>query len=117
MDRRSFLKNMGFCGAAIMAAPLVSFAPTPKRKIYKVTHPAFQLWWKNINHNEWDNEIKVVTTRRGTLKEFCDKHPNNEIFYYQEIKTGDFQYVRACAVEKRKNMEVTNSPFYKIEEI
>ena len=122
MDRRGFLKNLGFTGAAIVVAPLVSFAPTPKRKIYKVTAPAFQLWWKHINQNEWDTQIKVVYTMKGTLKEFCDRHPNDEIFYYQELTTEllkghKFNYVRACAVEKRKNMEVTDSPFYKIEEI
>lgn len=119
MNRRGFLKNLGFTGAAIVIAPLVSFAPIPKRLIHKVELPAFMLFYTDGKQHESGELVhksmaRVVQTYKGTLKELCSRYPNDEIFFYQEVKNGNFDYVRACVIKKEPNMQILAKPNYEI---
>lgn len=113
MNRRNFLRNIGLAGASIAVAPFVSFE-TPKRMIYKVKLPAFLIYLKKKGTThplEFETIARTVNTSRGTLKQFCERYPTNDvsIFFYEECKldSGD-PCVRACAVKLKDDMEIVS---------
>jgi hypothetical protein len=114
MNRRNFLINIGLAGASIAVAPFVSFE-TPKRMIYKVKLPAFILYLKKKGTThpiEFETIAKTVNTYRGTLKQFCERYPTNDvsIFFYEEQKFDNGEpCVRACAYKIKDNMEIYHS--------
>ena len=116
MDRRSFLRNLGFAGASIAVAPLVSFE-APKRMVYKVDKPAFIVVTKKKGVYpivELNTNFKSVATWRGTLKEFCDRYPKDiPIFFYEHQKLSDGNpCVRATAFRLEPDMEIVETKGY-----
>lgn len=116
MDRRSFLRNLGFAGASIAVAPFVSFE-APKRMVYKVNMPAFIVLLKKKGQypvHELDTVGKCVYTYRGTLKEFCDRQPKDVSIFFYEHQTLDNGYpcVRAVAFKPKDDMEIVETKGY-----
>ena len=115
MNRRNFLINIGLAGASIAVAPFVSFE-APKRMIYKVKLPAFIFYLKKKGTThpiEFETIAKTVNTYRGTLKQFCERYPTNDvtIFFYEEKKFDNGEpCVRACAYKIKDNMEIYHIP-------
>jgi hypothetical protein len=111
MNRRNFLRNIGLAGASIAVAPFVSFE-APKRMIYKVKLPAFIFYLKKkgtMHPIEFETIAKTVNTYRGTLKQFCERYPTNDvsIFFYEENKLDNGEpCVRACAFKIKDDMEI-----------
>lgn len=119
MNRRGFLRNIGFVGASIAIAPLVSFVPIPKRLIHKVEFPVFTVFYTDGEKDIFGKLIvksmhKYVYTYNRTLKQLCDVFPNDEIFFYQEVKYENYDTVRACVIKKEPNMEILTEPKYEI---
>lgn len=113
MNRRNFLRNIGLAGGAITIAPYISFVPTPKRLIHKVDCPAFSIWYGDFNLM-----VGLTQTYKGTLKELCDRYPNDEIFFFKEgkYKIGNkFVYgTRAFVLKKESNIKPLLKPTYEV---
>jgi hypothetical protein len=119
MNRRGFLRNLGFAGAAIAVAPLVSFVPIPKRLIHKVEFPVFSIFYTDGEKDVFGklitkSKFMYVHTQRATLKELCDRFPNDEIFFYEEVKYENYDTIRACVIKKEPNMEILLEPKYEV---
>jgi hypothetical protein len=118
MNRKLFLQNMGLASAGVVLAPLLSaFATPPTRTIYKVSMPVFQFWyWKRDNNGKmlWESRISTVSSYKGTLKLLLDKHPDDEIFLYEELITEfipgqKINIVRASIVAKEPGVTISST--------
>jgi hypothetical protein len=139
MNRRNFLTNIGLASGGMAIAPYISFAPIPKRLIHKVEYPTFGMTYggsfesiETYNGIVYGDEgsaqglwarnascvLALVETYKGTLKELCDIHPNDDIFFYKEgkDKIGDkfVSYTRAFVLKKERNIKVTLKPTYEV---
>jgi hypothetical protein len=119
MNRRGFLRNLGFAGVAIAVAPLVSFVSIPKRLIHKVEFPVFSIFYTDGEKDIFGKLIvkckfRDVRTYNATLKQLCDRFPNDEIFFYEEVKYENYDTVRACVIKKEPNMEILLEPKYEV---
>ena len=119
MNRKSFLQSIGFASAGVILGSLVSFE-SPKRIIYKVERPVFHLWYDKQYEDGVKSivmEGKAVASYRGTLKELCNRFPNEEIFFYQEIlsdnKLINSDIVRAAVIKKRPGLKISPTSSYK----
>ena len=116
MNRRSFLQNIGLAGAGVVFTPLIpAVASSPTRTIYKVSMPVFQVWyWKRDNDGKmlWESRISTVRSFKGTLKLLLDRHPDDEIFFYEEL-TREFitghkvNIVRASIIAKEPGVTIS----------
>ena len=118
MNRRLFLQNLGLASAGVVLAPLLSaFATPPTRTIYKVSMPVFQFWyWKRDNNGKmlWESRISTVSSYKGTLKLLLDRHPDDEIFLYEELTTEfipgqKINIVRASIVAKEPGVTISST--------
>jgi hypothetical protein len=139
MNRRNFLRNIGLVSGAMAIVPYISFAPLAKRLIHKVEYPIFGMTYggsfesiETYNGIVYGDEgsaqdlwarnascvLALVETYKGTLKELCDIHPNDDIFFYKEgkDKIGDkfVSYTRAFVLKKERNIKVTFKPTYEV---
>jgi hypothetical protein len=139
MNRRNFLRNIGHVSGAMAIVPYISFAPLAKRLIHKVEYPIFGMTYggsfesiETYNGIVYGDEgsaqglwarnascvLALVETYKGTLKELCDIHPNDDIFFYKEgkDKIGDkfVSYTRAFVLKKERNIKVTFKPTYEV---
>jgi len=116
VNRRNFLKNIGFAGASLIVAPFVSFE-APKRMVYITKLPAFIVLLKKKGEypvTELDTVGKCVYTYSGTLKEFCDRYPKDvSIFFYEERKLDNgYPCVRAVVFKPEDGMEIVETKGY-----
>jgi hypothetical protein len=118
MNRRSFLQNIGLASAGVAFAPLIpAVAAPPKRTIFKVTCPVFKFWyWKRDNNGKmlWESRISTVCSYKGTLKLLLDKHPDDEIFLYEELTTEfipgqKINIVRASIIAKEPGVTISST--------
>lgn len=118
MDRRSFLQSVGLASASVAFAPLIpAVASSPKRTIYKVTCPVFKIWyWKRDNDGKmlWNSRTCIVSAYKGTLKLLLDRHPDDEIFFYEELTTEfipghKVNIVRAGIVAKEPGVTISRA--------
>ena len=113
----------------------------PKRLIHKVEYPIFGMTCEDtdtfdfpstcngIVYGNDDSEgglwamnasciLTLVETYKGTLKELCDRYPNDDIFFYEEgkDKIGDnfVPHTRAFVLKKERNIKVTFKPTYEV---
>jgi hypothetical protein len=118
MNRRLFLQNIGLAGAGVAFAPLIpAVASSPTRTIYKVSMPVFKFWyWKRDNNGKmlWESRISTVRSFKGTLKLLLDRHPDDEIFFYEESTTEfipghKVNIVRASIVAKEPGVTISST--------
>jgi hypothetical protein len=120
MDRRSFLQNVGLVSTGVAFAPLMPLAAS-KRTIYKVSMPVFEVfYWKRDNDGKmlWNSIIRTVRSYKGTLKQLLDSHPNDEIFFYQELTTEIFpgnknNIVRAAIMAKEPGVHISTTDIHR----
>jgi hypothetical protein len=121
VNRRNFLRNIGLVSGAMAIVPYISFAPLAKRLIHKVELPTFFILCgddEDILKGKGTWIVGIVETYKGTLKELCDRYPNEDIFFYKEgkDKIGDkfVSYTRAFILKKERNLKVALKPTYEV---